>query len=84
VRRDEATDMAKDQTTKTGPDDPQKDKYTGMRDFDFALSLNVYICAAAGAALGLILALWATTDVGIVMATVVVFAILSGIFGMFV
>ena len=34
-----------------------KDKYTGMRDFDFALGPNVYICAAAGAALGAILAL---------------------------
>jgi len=61
-----------------------KDKYSGMRSFDFALSLNVYICAAAGAILGLILALWGTSDVGIVTATVIVFAILSGIFGMFV
>jgi hypothetical protein len=61
-----------------------KDKYSGMRNFDFAISRNVIICAAAGAALGLILALWGTTDVGIVIATVIVFAILSGIFGMFV
>lgn len=26
-----------------------KDKYTGMREFEFALSANVYICAVAGA-----------------------------------
>ncbi|PPD45323.1 MAG: hypothetical protein CTY15_04410 [Methylocystis sp.] len=61
-----------------------KDKYTGMRDFDFAMSSNVYICAGAGAVLGAILAYWATNDAGIVGATVIVFAILSGIFGMFV
>lgn len=61
-----------------------KDKYTGMREFDFAITPNVIICAAAGAVLGLILALWGTTDVGIVAATVIVFSILSGIFGMFV
>lgn len=61
-----------------------KDKYTGMRSFDFAITPNVMICAAAGGVLGLILALWGTTDVGIVTATVIVFSILSGIFGMFV
>jgi hypothetical protein len=61
-----------------------KDKYSGMRSFDFAITPNVIICAGAGGALGLILALWGTTDVGIVIATVIVFAILSGIFGMFV
>jgi hypothetical protein len=61
-----------------------KDKYTGMREFDFALSPNVFICAAAGAVLGLILAMWGTTDFGIVTATVIVFSILSGIFGMFI
>jgi hypothetical protein len=61
-----------------------KDKYTGMREFDFALSPNVFICAAAGAVLGLILAMWGTTDIGIVTATAIVFSILSGIFGMFI
>jgi hypothetical protein len=62
-----------------------KDKYTGMRDFQFGMNSNVYICGAAGAVLGLILAMWATGgDVGITGATVIVFAILSGIFGMFV
>ncbi|HEY8163838.1 MAG: hypothetical protein ACR650_13995 [Methylocystis sp.] len=61
-----------------------KDKYTGMRSFDLAITPNVIICAAAGAVLGLVLALWGTTDVGIVTATVIVFTILSGIFGMFV
>ncbi len=66
------------------PSNLPKDKYTGMRSFDFAITPNVIICAAAGAVLGLILALWGTTDLGIVTATVIVFTILSGIFGMFV
>ncbi len=61
-----------------------KDKYTGMRSFDFAITPNVLICAAAGAVLGLILALWGTSQIGIVAATSIVFAILSGIFGMFI
>ena len=61
-----------------------KDKYTGMRSFDFAITPNVLICAAAGAVLGVILAMWGTADVGIVAATSITFAILSGIFGMFV
>jgi len=61
-----------------------KDKYTGMRSFDLAITPNVLICGAAGAVLGMILAFWGTTDVGIVAATTIVFAILSGIFGMFV
>jgi hypothetical protein len=61
-----------------------KEKYTGMREMNFALTPNVLICGAAGAVLGAILAYWGTTDVGIVAATTIVFAILSGIFGMFV
>lgn len=55
-----------------------------MRSFDLAITPNVLICGAAGAVLGMILAFWGTTDVGIVAATTIVFAILSGIFGMFV
>jgi hypothetical protein len=61
-----------------------KDKYTGMRSFDLAITPNVLICGAAGAVLGMILAYWGTSDIGIVAATTIVFAILSGIFGMFV
>jgi hypothetical protein len=61
-----------------------KDKYTGMRSFDFAITPNVMICAAAGAVLGAILAYWGTSDIGIVGATSFVFMILSGIFGMFI
>jgi hypothetical protein len=61
-----------------------KDKYSGMRSFDFAITPNVLICAAAGGVLGLILAYWGTSDFGIVAATVIVFTILSGIFGMFI
>lgn len=61
-----------------------KDKYTGMRDFNFAITPNVMICAAAGAVLGAILGYWGTSDIGIVAATTLVFTVLSGIFGMFV
>lgn len=66
------------------PDKYSGDKYSGMSEIKFGLSPNVLICGAAGSVLGLVLALWATSDVGIVVATSVVFAVLSGIFGMFV
>lgn len=62
----------------------EKDKYTGMREFNFALSANVYICAVAGAVLGAILGYWATGLVEIAVASSITFLILSGIFGMFV
>ncbi len=61
-----------------------KDKYTGMRDMNFALTPNVIICGAAGVVLGAILAYWGTSDLPIIAATSIVFGILSGIFGMFV
>lgn len=61
-----------------------KDKYTGMRDFNFALSTNVYICAGAGAFLGAILGYWATGQAEISAAASITFFVLSGIFGMFV
>lgn len=60
------------------------DKYTGMRDFNFALSTNVYICAVAGAVLGAILGYWATGVIEITLASAITFFVLSGIFGMFV
>lgn len=60
------------------------DKYGGVVDFDMALTPSVVICAAAGAVLGLILALWGTSEIPIVIATVIVFAVLSGVFGFFV
>ena len=63
---------------------PSKDKYTGMREMNFALTPNVIICGVAGSVLGAILAYWGTSDIGIVVATSFCFAILSGIFGMFV
>jgi len=55
-----------------------------MRSFDFAITPNVLICGVAGTVLGVILAYWGTSDLGIVAATAIVFGILSGIFGMFV
>ncbi len=62
------------------------DKYSGMRDLNFAITPNVLICGAAGTVLGLILAVWGAgaDSTGIVVATSVVMGILSGIFGMFV
>lgn len=64
--------------------DNEKDKYTGMREFEFALSTNVYICAVAGAVLGAILGYWATSDIAISTASAITFFVLSGIFGLFV
>jgi hypothetical protein len=61
-----------------------KDKYTGMREFNFALSTNVYICAFAGLFLGAILGYWATGVIEITLASAITFFVLSGIFGMFV
>jgi hypothetical protein len=62
----------------------EPDKYTGMVGFDMDMTPSVYICGAAGAVLGAILAYWLTSDMAIVMAASVTFAVLSGIFGFFV
>ena len=76
--------MTDDESNKdTGMTEKEPDKYSGMRDLKLGLSPNVLLCAVGGAVLGLILALWSTSEIGIVVATVIVFAILSGIFGMF-
>ena len=61
-----------------------REKYTGVAMPEFELSPSVIICAAAGGVLGLVLSMWATTEIGIVVATTVCFAILSGLFGLFV
>jgi hypothetical protein len=78
--------MTQDDSKKDPPRVPQKeaDHYKGMVDFDFALGPSVIICAAAGAVLGLVLSMWATSEIGIIVATTICFAILSGLFGMFV
>ena len=78
--------MSQDDSNKGKPGVPGKeaDHYTGMVDFDFALSPSVIICAAAGAVLGLVLSMWATSEIGIIVATTVCFAVLSGLFGLFV
>ena len=65
-------------------DSENPNKYTGMRDFNFELNANVYICAVAGAVLGAVLAYWGTDQIEIIAASSIVFCILSGIFGMFV
>ena len=61
-----------------------KDKYDGMREFNFALSTNVYICAFAGLFLGGLLGYWATGVIEITIASAITICILSGLFGMFV
>ena len=55
-----------------------------MVGFDLELTPSVYICGAAGAVLGAILAYWGTGDMAIIIATTITFAVLSGIFGLFV
>ncbi len=64
--------------------DKKVDKYSGVVSFDVELTPSVYICGAAGTVLGIILAMWGTSDVAIIMATAVTFGALSGIFGLFV
>jgi hypothetical protein len=78
--------MTQDDPKKSDPgvSGKEADKYAGMVDIDFALTPSVIICGGAGAVLGLILAMWATPEIPIVFATVIVFGVLSGIFGMFV
>lgn len=73
-----------DQKGETQASQKERDKYGGMVDFDVDLTPSVIICAAAGAVLGFILAWWGTAEIPIIVATVVVFAVLSGIFGFFV
>jgi len=69
---------------KPGGSGPESDHYSGMVDIDFALTPSVIICAAAGAVLGLMLAMWGVSDPPIIIATTIVMGVLSGIFGMFV
>lgn len=78
--------MAQGNANKRDPGEPGKkaDKYSGVVDFDLTLTPSVLICAVAGGVLGLILAMWGTSEVPIIVATVIVFAVLSGIFGLFV
>jgi hypothetical protein len=64
-------------------DPSSSDKYKGMRELNFGVGPYVIVCGVAGAVLGLILSMWATSEVGIIGATVVTFGILSGLFGMF-
>ncbi len=55
-----------------------------MRAMNFGLTPNVLICAAGGLVLGLVLSMWATSEMGVIAATAIVSTILSAIFGMFV
>jgi hypothetical protein len=78
--------MTHNDSTKPDPhaSGKERDKYGGVVEFDMAITPSVIICGAAGAVLGAILAMWGTTEIPIILATVIVFAVLSGIFGFFV
>ncbi len=85
-RRWDGFDMTHDDPSKTDRRTSERgaDKYGGMVEFDMAMTPSVIICGVAGAVLGAILAMWGTTEIPIIFATVIVFAVLSGIFGFFV
>jgi len=77
--------MTQDDSKKGPPGDPNKvDHYKGMVPFDLTLTPSVIICAAAGAVLGFVLASWGTSEIPIIIATTVCFAVLSALFGLFV
>jgi hypothetical protein len=65
---------------------PEKegDRYSGIVGFDMELTPSVLICGAAGTLLGVILAMWGTSEIPIIIATAITFGVLSGIFGFFV
>jgi hypothetical protein len=65
-------------------DHKELDKYGGMVGFDMEMTPSVWICGAAGAVLGGILAWWLTSEPPIIIAAAITFAVLSGIFGFFV
>jgi hypothetical protein len=62
----------------------EPDKYSGMVGFDMELTPSVWICGLAGTVLGVILAMWGTSEIPIIIATAITFGVLSGIFGFFV
>jgi hypothetical protein len=78
--------MTHDDSTKRRPGVPEKeaDHYTGMVPFDLTLTPSVIICAAAGGVLGLVLSMWGTSEIPIIVATTICFAVLSALFGLFV
>ena len=67
-----------------GDNHKDPDKYGGMVGFDMELTPSVWICGAAGAVFGGILAWWLTSEPPIIVAAGITFALLSGIFGFFV
>lgn len=78
--------MTHDDSSKRNPGTSGKevDKYGGVVEFDLTLTPSVLICAAADGILGMILAMWGTSEISIIASTTIVFAVLSGIFGLFV
>ena len=78
--------MTYDELKKSDPgaSGKEREKYTGVVFPDFAISPSVIICAVAGAVLGLILAMWGTSEIPIIVSVTIVFGVLSGLFGLFV
>ena len=69
---------------KEDQDKKEPDKYGGMVGFDMEMTPSVWMCGAAGAVLGGILAWWLTSEPSIIIAAAITFAVLSAIFGFFV
>ena len=69
---------------KEDQDKKEPDKYGGRVGFDMEMTPSVWICGAAGAVLGGILAWWLTSEPSIIIAAAITFAVLSAIFGFFV
>jgi hypothetical protein len=56
-----------------------------MNELKLGVSPTVVLCTVGGGALGLILAMWAVSDnVGIIASVTFVFAVMSGLFSMFI
>ncbi len=66
--------MTNNGPSKRGPRVSGKEQYGGMVDFDMSFTPSVVICGTAGAVLGAILAMRGTTEIPMVVATVIVFA----------
>ncbi len=78
--------MTYEQSKKGDPNASGKEpeKYHGVAMPEFDLSPSVIICAVAGSVLGLVLAMWGTSEIPIIISVTVVFGVLSGLFGLFV
>ena len=75
MRRRSELDITHDDLKKSDPgaSGNEAEKYKGVVFPDFSISLSVIICAVAGAVLGLILAMWGTSEIPIIISVTIVF-----------